>query len=65
MSIDDYLEILTDGEVKDFAAMNFSEHFQSIREEQNLRKIAKSLYIFLTIPDEVERFISDEVKRFF
>ena len=65
MSIDDYLEILTDGEVKDFASMNFSEHFQSIREEQNLRKIAKSLYIFLTIPDEVERFISDEVKRFF
>ena len=65
MSIDDYLEILTDGEVKDFAAMNFSEHFQSIREEQNLRKIAKSLYVFLTIPDEVERFISDEVKRFF
>ena len=65
MNIDDYLEILTDGEVKDFAAMNFSEHFQSIREEQNLRKIAKSLYIFLTIPDEVERFISDEVKRFF
>ena len=61
MSIDDYLEILTDEEVKDFAAMNFSEHFQSIREEQ----IAKSLYIFLTIPDEVERFISDEVKRFF
>ena len=65
MSINDYLEILTDEEVKDFAAMNFSEHFQSIREEQNLRKIAKSLYIFLTIPDEVERFISDEVKRFF
>ena len=65
MSIDDYLEILTDEEVKDFAAMNFSEHFQSIREEQNLRKIAKSLYVFLTIPDEVERFISDEVKRFF
>ena len=65
MSIDDYLEILTDEEVKDFAAMNFSENFQSIREEQNLRKIAKSLYVFLTISDEVERFISDEVKRFF
>ena len=65
MSINDYLEILTDEEVKDFAAMNFSENFQSIREEQNLRKIAKSLYVFLTIPDEVERFISDEVKRFF
>ena len=38
--IDDYLEILTDGEVKDFLAISFSE---SISEEQNLRKVAKSL----------------------
>ena len=35
--IDDYLEILTDKEVKDFVAKNFSEYFKSIREEQNLR----------------------------
>ena len=40
--IDDYLEILTDERVKDFVGINFSE---SIREEQNLRKVAKSLYI--------------------
>ena len=41
--IDDYLEVLTDEEVKDFVAINFSE---SIKEEQNLRKVAKLLYSF-------------------
>ena len=45
--IDDYLEILTEEEVKDFVAITFSE---SIREEQRLRKVARSLYIFLTTP---------------
>ena len=45
--IDDYLKIYTDEEVKDFAAINFNEYFKSIREE-NLRKVAKLLYIFLT-----------------
>ena len=54
--IDDYLKILTDGEVKDFVAINFSEYFKSAREEENLRKVAKSLYIFLTTPDEVEKY---------
>ena len=34
--IDDYLEILTDEEVKGFISINFGE---SIREEQNLRKV--------------------------
>ena len=48
--IDDYLKILTDEEVEDFVAINFSEYFKSIREEQNLRKVAKLLYIFLTTP---------------
>ena len=48
---DNYLEILTDKEIKDFAAINFSK---SIREERNLRKVAKSLHIFLTKPDEVK-----------
>ena len=50
--IDDYLKILNDEEVKYFVATNFSE---TIREEQNLRKVAKSPYIFLTTPDEVEK----------
>ena len=41
--INDYLKILTDGEMKDFVAIDFSEYFKSIREEQNLREVAKSL----------------------
>ena len=47
--IDDYLKILTDEEVKDFAAINFSE---KRREEGNLRKVARLLCTFLTTPDE-------------
>ena len=54
--INDFLEILTNEEKKDFVAIKFSEYFKSIREEQNLRKTAKSLYIFLTITNEVERY---------
>ena len=52
--IDDYLKILTDEEVTGFVAINFSEYFKSIREEQNLRKVAKSLYLFLITPNEVK-----------
>ena len=52
----DHLEILTDEEVNDFVAINFSE---SIREERNLRKVATLLYIFLTTPDEVQWHSSD------
>ena len=55
--IDDYLKILTDEEVKNFVAINFSEYFKSLREEKNLRKVAKSLYIFLTTTDEVEKYV--------
>ena len=63
-NIDDYLKIFTDDEVKDFAAINFSKYFKYTREklysvlseDQNLRKLAKSLYIFLTTPDEVEKY---------
>ena len=55
--IDGYLEILTDEEVTDVVAINFSEYFKSIREEQNLRKVAKTLYFFLTTPDEVETYV--------
>ena len=52
--MDDFLEILTDEEVKGFVAINFSEYFKPISEEQNLRKVAKSLYIFLITPEEVQ-----------
>ena len=55
--IDDYLKILTEEEVKDFVAINFSEYFKSIREERNLRKIVKSLYFFLRIPDKLEKYV--------
>ena len=56
---------MTDDKVKDFVVMNFGQYFQSMREklyselcqEQNLRKIGESLYIFLTTPDEVEKFV--------
>ena len=62
--IDDYLKILSDDEVKDFVAMNFREYFRSrkeklyskLSEERNLRKVVKSLYIFLTTLGEVERY---------
>ena len=55
---------MTDEEVKDFLFINFSDYFKSTREklhsklnaEQNLRKVAKSIYILLTSPDEVEKY---------
>ena len=55
--IDGYLAILTDEEVKEIVPMNFSEYFKSIRKEQNIRKVAKLLCIFLTTPDEVEKYV--------
>ena len=59
--IDDYLKILTDEKMNYFVAINFSKYFKSIREEQNLRKVAKLLYIFLARPDEVENYV--EIKQ--
>ena len=53
--IDNYLKILTDEEVKDFVVISFNEYFKSVREEQNLRKVAKSN--FLTTTDEVEKYV--------
>ena len=50
---DDYLKILTEVEKENFVAINSSEYFKSIREGKNLRKVAKSFYIFLTTPYEV------------
>ena len=55
--IDDYSKILTDEVVKDFVAVNFSEYFKSIIKEQNLRKVAKSLYIFLTTLDKLKKHV--------
>ena len=47
---------MTDREVVDSAAINFSEYFKSIKEDQNLRKVAKLLYIFLTKLHKVEKY---------
>ena len=66
--IDDYLKVLTDEEGKDFVAINFSKYFKSTREklyyklneEQNLRKVAKSLYISLTTSDKVEKYVQSD-----
>ena len=55
--IDDYIKILTDENVEAFVAINFSEYSKSIRKKQNLRRVARSLYIFLTTPDEVEKYV--------
>ena len=53
---------MTDGEVKDFERF-FSEYSKSLKEElysklneeQNLRKAAKSFYVFPATPDKVEK----------
>ena len=42
---DDYLEILTDVEVKDFVTKNFNE---TIRKGNTLRKVAKLLNCFIS-----------------
>ena len=61
--INDYLEMLSSEEVKDFVAINFSENFKSTSEEQNLREFANSLYIFLATPDEMQLNSSDNCRR--
>ena len=55
--VDGHLEVLTDEELKDFVATKFSKYFKSIREQQGFKKVAKSLYIFLTKPDEVIKYV--------
>ena len=56
--IDDYLKFLTGEEVKDYLAISFSEYLKSIREEQNRsKKAAKLIFVFLTSPDEVEKYV--------
>ena len=66
--IGDYLIILTD----DFVIINFGEYFIStgqklyskLNEEQNLRKVVESLYIFLATSDEIEKYDDDTIKFF-
>ena len=57
---------LTDDEVKDFVVKNVGEYFKSTKEklyfklfeEQNLRKVTESLYIFLATPDKAEKCVA-------
>ena len=70
----DYLKILTDHEVKDFLVINFGEYFKFTKRElysklnkkQNIKKVTESLYIFLTIPNAVEKHsdIDDPLKNY-
>ena len=56
---------MTDDEVEDFVVIDFSGYFKSAREnlysrlseEQNLRKVAELLNIFLTTPNEEEKYV--------
>ena len=48
--------------MKKLVAINFSEYFNSttkklLSEEQNLRKVVESFYIFLTTFDGVEKYV--------
>ena len=60
-----YSNILTGDEVRDFVFKNFGEYIKSAKEklcfelfeEQNIRKIAESLYISLATPNEVENML--------
>ena len=45
--INDYLEILTNEEAKDFVAINFSEYFKSIEEQKLLETLLNRFIIFL------------------
>ena len=58
--INDYLKILTDEGVKDCVNLNFSEYFKTIMEKKNLRKVTKSLHIFLRKPDKVEKHVESD-----
>ena len=51
---------MTDEEKKDFVATNFRDYSKSTRDEENLRKNAKLLYIFLTVPDEAEKYVHSD-----
>ena len=60
--------ILIDEELKDFVAINFSEYFKSTKEKlssklnkkENVRKVAKFVYISLKTPNEVENYLQSD-----
>ena len=66
----DYLKIFIDNEVKDVVVKNFDEYFKSTKEKCYYKlcekqKIRTMLYIYLTKPNEVEKYPkNDEIKIF-
>ena len=48
---------MTDEEVENFVVINFIEYFKSIIDKPNLKKVTKLLYIFLTSPEEAEKYV--------
>ena len=48
---------MTDEIAENFVAINSSEYFKPIRGEQNFKKVAKLLYIFLTKSAEVKKHV--------
>ena len=66
----DYLKIFTDNEVNDFVVKHFDEYFKSTKEKLYYKlcekqKIRTLLYIFLTKPNEVEKYAkNDEIEIF-
>ena len=60
--IEDYLKILTDKEVKDFVVKIFNE---TVRKQENLKKVVKSLYISLTTPDNCLHHYDIEILNLF
>ena len=58
--VGDYSKILTDYEMNDFVVINLGEYlnlWEKNIEEQNLKKVIESLYIFLATPVEVEKYV--------
>ena len=58
--VGDYSKILTDDEMNDFVVINLGEYlnlWEKNIEEQNLKKVIELLYIFLTTPVEVEKYV--------
>ena len=57
LRIDDCLKILTNDEVKDFVVLNLENLHSKLAEEQILRKVTESLYIFLRTFDQAEKYV--------
>ena len=58
--IGDYSKILTDDEMNDFVVINLGEYlnlWEKNIEEQNLKRVIESLYIFLATPVEAEKYV--------